>query len=427
MPHLTAFRCIHCGRDYPPDSVSYTCPVCSDSDGLFDIVLDVEAVRRQVSRDSLAAGSDRTIRRWLPLLPVDGRLPPLDIGGTPCYDVPSLAELAGVAEVRVKDDGRNPTASFKDRASAVVIARALEMGAPLITTASTGNAASSLAGLSAAAGLDTVIFVPRSAPQAKITQLLIYGASVVTVDGTYDDAFDLCLAATREFGWYNRNTGYNPYTIEGKKTAALELAEQYGWDVPDLVLVPTGDGCILAGVYKGFADLLALGWIDRIPRLVAVQAQGSNAIAQAFHGGAAHIPSAQTIADSISVSQPRVALHALRALRESKGDTVLVSDEEILAAMRLLARHAGVFAEPAGCAALAGLLAMHEQKRLSGNERVALLITGNGLKDVASAMKAADRVPFEMARGDVEALRRHGSQLNASATKVNPPRQAARS
>lgn len=419
MSPVSAYRCVACGRQYAPESVRYACPACGDDDGLLDIVLDTAAIRRAVTRESISACPDRTMRRWLPLLPIAGvlpsgapSLPRLDIGGTPLYPAPALARLAGVAEVTLKDDGRNPTASFKDRASAVVIARARELGISLITAASTGNAASSLAGQCAAEGVTTVIFVPKSAPPAKLAQLLIYGAHVVAVDGTYDDAFELSRRATHLFGWYNRNTGYNPFTIEGKKTAALEIAEQSGWNVPDLVLVPTGDGCIISGIHKGFTDLLDIGFIDRLPRLIAVQAEGSNAIHQAFHGGAAEIADATTIADSISVNKPRVARHALRALQVSKGGTVLVSDDEILSAMRVLARQAGVFAEPASAAALAGLLKMAAENRLKGDERVSLMLTGNGLKDIGAAMKAAEAAPTAMAAGDEGALRGFGERLS---------------
>lgn len=418
MPTAAALRCIVCGREYALEAVTYTCPACGEDDGLLDIVLDTATIRRTFTREALRANPDLTIRRWLPLLPIDGvtpdglpSLPGLDVGGTPLYCSSSLARLAGVAEVSLKDDGRNPTASFKDRASAVVVARAREQGISLITVASTGNAASSLAGQCAAEGLTTVIFVPRSAPTAKVTQLLMYGAHVVAVDGTYDDAFELSRRATQLFGWYNRNTGYNPFTIEGKKTVSFEIAEQHGYNVPDLVLVPTGDGCIISGVHKGFTDLRDIGFIDRLPRLIAVQAEGSNAIHQAFHGGPAEIAEATTFADSISVNRPRVARHALRALRDSAGGTVLVSDDEIRSAMRTLARLTGVFAEPAASAALAGLLRMRDENRLEGNERVLLLLTGNGLKDVGAAMQAAARTPLPMARGDETALRALGSRL----------------
>jgi threonine synthase len=390
---ITHLACIHCQARWSPHEVHYTCPTCGDDDGLLDICYDYDAVARQLDRGSLAANPDPTIRRWGALLPLDGvdRLPPLATGGTPLYEVPSLASLLGVRQVRVKDDGRNPTASFKDRASAVAVARARELGESLIVAASTGNAASSLAGQAAAVGLRTVIFVPKRAPAGKIAQLLIYGARVAAVDGTYDDACDLALAATREYGWYNRNTGYNPYCLEGKKTAALELAEQYGWEVPDKVLVSVGDGCILAGIYKGFYDLHRLGWIERMPQMIAVQSTASNAISQAFFGrGPARIEEATTLADSISVNRPRVAGQALRALHATQGTCVEVDDADIFAAVPLLARHSGVFAEPSAAAVLAGALAMARSGQLRPDERIALVATGHGLKDVAGAMRAVD-------------------------------------
>ena len=388
---VTHLSCVSCARTFAPDGVRYTCPQCGDDEGLLDIAFDCAKVSAQMSPASLASNLDPTIRRWGALLPLDGvaLLPPLATGGTPLYEVPSLASLLGVREVRVKDDGRNPTASFKDRASAVAVARARELGESLVVAASTGNAASSLAGQAAAVGMRTIIFVPKRAPVGKVAQLLIYGAEVAAVDGSYDDACDLALAATQEFGWYNRNTGFNPYCLEGKKTAGLELAEQYGWEVPDKVLVSVGDGCILAGIYKGFHDLQQLGWIERVPQLIAVQSTGSNAIAQAFEGrGPARIDEATTRADSISVSRPRVAGQALRALRDSKGGTVEVDDEAIFAAVPLLARHSGVFAEPSAAAVLAGAVEMARQGRLRPDERIALMVTGHGLKDVDGAMRA---------------------------------------
>lgn len=404
---VTELKCVTCGAAHDPKDVRYTCPTCGDQVGLLDVVYDWERVRERLSRESLAADPDPTIRRYLPLLPVSGEvsLPPVSVGGTPLYTVPSLAALAGVQEVRVKDDGRNPTGSLKDRASAICLVRAMELGEPLITAASTGNAASSLSGLAASVGMRTVIFVPKTAPRAKVAQLLIYGARVVQVDGNYDDACDLSLQATREFGWYSRNTGFNPYLLEGKKTVSLELAEQYGWDVPDRVFVGTGDGCILGGVWKGFHDLLQLGLIERMPRLVAVQAEGSAAISRAFLEGAEpFVPDPHTVADSISVGRPRAAAQALRALRDSHGDAVIVSDDEILEAMRILARHSGVFGEPAGATPLAGLLKMARAARLAPDERVAVLVTGNGLKDVDGAMQATDSIPSQL-QADPEALR----------------------
>jgi threonine synthase len=309
--------------------------------------------------------------------------------------------------VWLKDDGRNPTASFKDRASAIAVTRAQEVDAGTIVTASTGNAGAALAGMAAAAGRPAVILAPKTAPAAKVAQLLIFGARVVLVDGTYDQAFDLALEAASTFGWYCRSTGYNPFTLEGKKTAAFEIAEQFtamteptsgpkaAWEVPDAVFVSVGDGNIISGVHKGFKDLLALGWIEKMPRLFGVQSIGSAAIFNAFMSGGETITPvhATTIADSISVDLPRDGVRAVRAARETGGTYITVSDQSILAAMRDLARSAAVFAEPAGAAAYAGLVAALGDGLIGRDARILVINTGSGLKDVRSAMQAAGEAP----------------------------------
>ena len=269
--------------------------------------------------------------------------------------------------------------------------KARELGKRTVTAASTGNAASSLAGLAASVGLPTVIFVPQRAPEAKVAQLLLFGATVFMVRGSYDQAFDLCLQASEEYGWYSRNTAYNPYLSEGKKTAALEICEQLRWQPPDRIYVAVGDGCIIGGLGKGLRDLQALGLIDRLPRLMGVQAEGSAVLARAWARGSGEIEPVvpETLADSISVGIPRDRVKALRAVRETGGGFVTVSDEEILEAMRLLARQAGVFAEPAGATPLAGLCRSLREGAIDPAERIIIVVTGNGLKDVASAVRAA--------------------------------------
>jgi threonine synthase len=299
----------------------------------------------------------------------------------------------------IKDESRNPTASFKDRASAILVARAREIGASVIVTASTGNAGAALAGMSAAVGQKSVIFAPRSAPPAKIAQLLIFGAQVMLVDGTYDDAFDLSIKAAQEFGWYCRNTGYNPFTAEGKKTAAFEIWE---WARENLepntrltIFVSVGDGNIISGLHKGFKDLAALGWMDTMPRIVGVQAKGSAAIAHAFHRGDEDIQpvSADTLADSISVDLPRDGVRAVRAARETEGTYILVSDEEILAAIAAMGK-IGVFAEPAGATAYAGVVRARQEGYLAPDDVTLLINTGSGLKDVQAAMDAVSPAPI---------------------------------
>jgi threonine synthase len=326
--------------------------------------------------------------RYAPLYPVTGRIESPPIGWTPLFRVPRLAEKLGLANLFVKDDGRNPSASFKDRASAIALLRAKDLGLDLVTGASTGNAASSTAVLAAAMGIGTRIFIPHTAPRAKVAQLLAFGAEVLAVEGTYDDAFDLCLAATREFSWYNRNTGYNPFTREGKKSVSFEICEQLGWTVPDLVVVPVGDGNIISGVWKGFEEFHRIGFIDRLPRLLAVQAQESDAVVRALEGDGTIRPvSGQTVADSISVCMPRDGEAALQAIQASNGFGIRVSDDEILGAITELARGSGVFAEPAGAAAFAGLKKAVALGKIDTAWTIVFLVTGNGLKDVASVMQ----------------------------------------
>ena len=262
-----------------------------------------------------------------------------------------------------------------------------------MTAASTGNAASSLAGIAASVGMTTYIFVPETAPQAKIAQLLIFGANVIMVRGTYDHAFDLCLEASAEYGWYSRNTAFNPYLSEGKKTASLEICEQLGWEAPDRIFVSVGDGCIIGGLWKGLRDLFALGFIDRMPKLMGIQAEGSAVLAKAWKSGTEEIEPIvpTTLADSISVGIPRDRIKALRAVRETGGEYIAVSDDEILDAMRILARGAAVFGEPAGVTGFAGLRKALREGRVRPDEKIVVLVTGNGLKDVASAMKATGK------------------------------------
>lgn len=398
MKKIEGFRCIECAAECGLSEAKYICPRCR---GNLSVVYDFKALRRKISRKSLKASRELSLWRYLEILPVAGRtgIPPVHAGWTPLYRARKLGAGLGLQNLYLKDDGRNPSASFKDRASAVVAARAFETGEKTVAGASTGNAAASLACMMAQRETKPVIFVPRSAPPAKLAQLLVYGATVLSMDGTYDEAFDLCREACDEFGWYNRNTGYNPFTREGKKTCAFELCEQLDWKVPDFVFVSVGDGNIISGLWKGFTDFHALGLIDKLPKMVAVQAEGSAAIARAWkNGGAIRPVSGKTVADSISVSLPRDGAAAIRALKESKGFAVLVSDREIMAAIPAVAQGANVFAEPAGAAAYAGLAKCAAAGRVRGNDSAVIVITGNGLKDITSAMKVSGR-PHEVGTG----------------------------
>lgn len=392
-----------CKTEYLPGQVTYTCP---RDGGNLDVVLDYDTIRQKFQPGDLTSRSEGSLWRYLPILPVPdpgGEGTPLRAAGwTPVFTLKRLAEKLGLERVWLKDESRNPTASFKDRASAVVVARAREIGAEVIVTASTGNAGAALAGMCAAVGQKAVIFAPKSAPPAKVAQLLVFGAKVILVDGTYDEAFDLTIQAAQEFGWYCRNTGYNPFTAEGKKTGALEIWEWYHQikdgmvkngeapsETPLTVFVSVGDGNIIAGIHKGFKDLMALGWMEKMPRIIGVQAEGSAAIANAFDAGTEKIIpiSAQTIADSISVDLPRDGVRAVRAARETGGTYIKVSDDEILQAIAALGP-LGIFAEPAGATAYAGLVKAAKQGVVKAGDPILVLNTGSGLKDVGAAMKA---------------------------------------
>ena len=410
MNKFVGYRCSLCAEEYSPADVTYT---CSKDGGNLDVVLDYDSIKSKYKPDDILSRSDPSLWRFLPLLPVsepEGESTPLHAaGGTPIFNLSRLAEKLGLQYLWLKDESRNPTASFKDRASAIVVARAQEIGAEVVVTASTGNAGAALAGMSAAVGQKAIIFAPKSAPQAKVAQLLVFGAKVILVDGTYDEAFDLTVKAANEFGWYCRNTGYNPFTAEGKKTAAFEIwewwesthqkwHEEVGMDVdhaPLTVFVSVGDGNIISGIYKGFRDLYQLGWLPRIPRIIGVQAEGSAAISNAFHGGTETITpvSAKTIADSISVDLPRDGVRAVRAAKETGGTYVNVSDKEILKAIAELGK-LGVFAEPAGAAAYAGLVKAAGSGLVGSEDPILVLNTGSGLKDVRAAMQAVQSAPI---------------------------------
>jgi threonine synthase len=411
MSHVIGLRCVHCARTYCVENVEYFCPVCGYGEGILDVQYDYEAAKCEMQAAARDGNRERSMWRYLPLLPVSDRtlIPHLQVGWTPLYDSPNLAVELGVARCWVKDEGRNPTASFKDRASAVGVVKALEKKAARITCASTGNAASSLAGFAAAAGISATIFVPARAPQAKVTQLLVYGAQVFSVQGTYDEAWELCMKASTEFGWYNRNCAINPYLVEGKKTVSLELAEQLGesspGSFPDWVVVSVGDGCTVGSVWKGLREMHLLGVIPRLPRILGVQADGCKPFVTAWESGSGLTPcDANTLADSIAVGHPRNFRKGMNAVRESCGAFVSVSDEEILESILRLARKTGVFGEPAGVAGVAGVKRAVESGVIGRKESVALVMTGNGLKDVQSAVRAAGKT-IEV-RPDMEEVRK---------------------
>ncbi|MBN2043866.1 MAG: threonine synthase [Anaerolineales bacterium] len=399
MEKVVGTQCSICQTRYALDEVTYTCP---QDGGVLDVVMDVEAIRAATIPEDIFTSPDQSMWRYLPLLPVNdpGHLgtPLRTVGWTPVYNPQRLAAELGMTHLWLKDESSNPSASFKDRASALLVARAAEIGAEVIVTASTGNAGAALAGMAAAAGTKAVIFAPKTAPPAKIAQLLVYGSEVILVDGIYDDAVALAVAAAEEYGWYCRNTGYNPFTAEGKKTAGFEIWEQViianKLDRPLNVFVSVGDGNIISGVHKGFKDLYALGWLAHMPHIFGVQSAGSAAIANAFKAGTEVIEpvSADTLADSISVDMPSDGLRALRAATQTGGAYVVVEDQAILSGIASLGK-VGIFSEPAAATAFAGLRKALSDGLLSRDEPALVLLTGSGLKDVRAAMQAAGEAP----------------------------------
>ena len=395
MNHVKALKCLICGKEYGVEELDYVCPDHGD-EGILDVTYDYDFIRKNFKKEDLPHNKEYSIWRYKPLLPVspDSAVPPLNVGWTPLYNAPRLADELGQKEVWIKDDGRLPTASLKDRASAIAVVKAREKGSAIITTASTGNAAAALSGLCASVNQRNIIFVPESAPQAKIAQLLVFGSTIFLVKGTYDDAFELCLQAAKEYGWYNRNTGYNPYMSEGKKTALFEICEQMNWNVPDRIFVSVGDGCIIGGLHKGLKDLYNMGWIDRMPKLMGVQASGSDYMYQAWKNDEDVLIKppieAKTVADSISAGLPRDRIKAMAAVKETDGAFISVSDDDILTAIPAMARGIGVFGEPAGATAYAGLKKSIALDMVAKDDVVVVLNTGNGLKDISGAMKAID-------------------------------------
>ena len=400
MKNVIHAKCVKCGKIYEavPDLTNCTCG------GILDIIYDYDYIKTQLTKEKLASRRDNSMWRYRELLPVEETTPapPLRVGWSPLYAAGRLAEQLGIAHLYVKDDGVNPTASLKDRASSMAVAKATEAGAKVIACSSTGNAASSLAGNAAAAGMQTYIFVPSRAPKGKVAQLMTFGATVISVQGSYEETFELSKQAIEKWGWYNRNAAINPYLSEGKKTVGLEIMEQLDWKVPDYIAISVGDGCTIAGLWKGLKDLHAIGFIDRLPRLISAQAEGCCPLNRAIETGEPWRPMEEnTLADSIAVGVPRNADKALMAIRESNGLVVNVSDEEIMAAQKLLGRTCGVFGEPAGVTGTAGLKKLCAQGKISPDATVVSVVTGNGLKDVANAIAACGEpisIPSDMER-----------------------------
>jgi threonine synthase len=407
-PRWTGCTCVVCGRDYDNGYEGFTCADCG-VDGILDAVYEHDSG----AADRVRAGAGAVARglwRFATLLPVEPSAihAAWAVGGTAPLSAPRLAADLGLFSLVIKDDTNLPSASLKDRAAAVALARAHMLGLDHLACASTGNAAASLAVLASRGGFRSTIYVPAGAPRGKLAQLLLHGARVIRVDGTYDQAFELSLVEIAKNKWYSRNCGHNPLLVEGKKTAALELAWDLtrgfttSADLPDVVLVPVGDGCIVSSTAKAFLELKTLGLVDRVPRVIGVQAAGAAALAAAWAragGGQASLTGPQiraavtpvaavTIADSISVGVPRNRVKAWRYVAATGGAFLSVPDAAIIETIKALASRGGVFAEPSGAAGLAGALAAREAGLIGPRDRVAALVTGHGLKDPGAALGA---------------------------------------
>ena len=387
------YKCFNCKKEFSAelieDNFYYLCPDCGKAEknqplkGVLTIEYDYNELKKKLSRDKFLKLTPGKFWLYPDLWPVNFQN----------FSDDQLNKLALPADLLLKytidgrdiwllDETRNPTLSYKDRATSLVVLKAIEMGISELAAASTGNAGSSLAGICARLGLSARIYVPKNIPDAKTIQIEAYGAKLVIVDGDYDKAFDVCLEESKKYNWYNRNTAYNPLTIEGKKSAAYDIFISSRGNIPDVIFVPVGDGVIISGIYKGFKELLSLNWIDKLPKLIAVQSAGSDALVRYLITNGFEYKPTQTIADSISAGAPRNLYMAADAVKESKGFAIAVTDEEILSAQKEFIKQTGILCEPSSASTYAAYKKLIAQDKISPSEKNRLLITGNGLKDV---------------------------------------------
>ncbi len=397
MGKIIGFKCVKCGKEYGKEYKNLTCETCGIS-GILDIQYDYNSIK--ISRGYFENKNlPQNHWRYKFIMPFEeeDKVPDLKVGFSPLYVNERIAKEYGFQRLLIKDDGLNPTASLKDRASSVGVGLAHKEGKEHITCASTGNAASSLAGSSAAMGIKAYIFVPQRAPLAKIAQCLIFGAKVFVVKGSYEDAFRLSMQCAEKFGFYNRNSGINPYLVEGKKTVSFEICEQNNWQVPDYLIMSVGDGCSIAAAWKGMEEFYKIGLIDKTPKMIGVQAEGAAPIYKVWKNNLKELKPEipKTLADSIAVGTPRNWIKAVNAIKKSGGMFITVSDEEILQAIRELGEKTGISSEPAGATSFAGMKKLAKEGFFSKNDTVAIVISGNGLKDIDSLIKAA-RNHFEI-------------------------------
>jgi threonine synthase len=397
------YKCFNCSKEFSAEFVEdnfyYLCPDCGKAEknrplkGVLTVEYNYDELKKKLNREEflrLPPG-----KFWLyPLLwPINlTTFNETILNQLVLPEDQLLSFKYKGADISLMDETRNPTLSYKDRASFLVALKAKELGIEEISAASTGNAGSSLAGICSRMGLTSHIFVPSSIPTAKRIQIQSFGANIYLVDGSYDDAFDLCLEVSKEKKWYNRNTAFNPLTIEGKKSSAYDIFISSKGILPDWIFIPVGDGVIISGIYKGFYDLKKLGWIKEIPKLIAVQAEESNALVRYLAENVFEFKPAKTIADSICAGAPRNLYMAADAVKSTNGKAVSVSDDEILSAQKTIANKFGILAEPSSSASFAGYLKLSGTNEITPKEKVLMLITGNGLKDT-TAMEGWNKIP----------------------------------
>ncbi|MBI9009370.1 MAG: threonine synthase [Tenericutes bacterium] len=407
MKNVKYYECTICHKHFDKELDLMTCPDCGET-GILEIIFDYDYIKTIVSREYFQTNKNYNIWRYLPFLTVSDKYTKdtLNVGWTPLYKSKRLKEILKIKKLYIKDDGQNPTQSLKDRASVIACLKAIEKGKETISCSSTGNAASSLAGNAAKLGLKTVIFVPKRAPVGKLIQLKAFDSDLIKVNGDYKAAFKLSKESIAYYGWYNRNAAINPHLVEGKKTVALEIAEQLGFQPTDWVVVSVGDGCTIAGVYKGFYDLLQVGLIKKIPKILGVQSEGCAPFVEAFRNNE-ELKEAEenTIADSIAVGIPRNPIKAMNAVKNSKGTFIAVKDSEILSSILLLSKTEGVFAEPAAAASVAGLQKALELKIIKESETATVIVTGNGLKDPQSLLNTI--TDWLLLEADIDEVKRH--------------------
>ena len=394
------YKCFNCKKEFSSKVIEkefhYLCPSCGNAgknkplEGVFTVEYDYNELKKKLSREDFLKLTPGKFWLYPDLWPINFQNFSNDQLIKLALPSDQLLEYnSGKREFWILDDTRNPTLSYKDRASSLVALKALQLGINKIAAASTGNAGSSLAGICARLGLKARIYVPRNIPEAKRIQIEAYGAELIVVDGDYDKAFDVCLEESKINNWYNRNTAYNPLTIEGKKSAAYDIFISSQGNVPDVIFVPVGDGVIISGIYKGFKELLSLGWIDKLPKLIAVQSSGSDALVRYLDTGKFEYKPANTIADSISAGAPRNLYMAANAVKKSNGFAIAVTDKEILSAQKEFIKQTGILCEPSCASVYAAYKKLLSDDKLNSTDKILLLITGNGLKDIESLRKLA--------------------------------------